>query len=92
MTDNLTLALVPSDQAIESRVGDETVLLHLVNGNYYGLDAMGTRIWAMLKDGIAPITIRDTLAAEFDIGGDVIAADLRKFLTDLLAHDIVTEI
>ena len=42
---------VPTTQAAISRVGAETVLLHLENGTYYGLDAEGTFVWDLLRDG-----------------------------------------
>ncbi len=91
MTDILTRRLAPSDHAIESAVGDETVLLHVENGAYYGLDPVGTRIWALLKDGLAPLAIRDALVAEYGVAAAVIEADLRKFLTDLHDQSIVTD-
>lgn len=89
MTDPMTQTLAPSPDATDSAVGDETVILHLGNGTYYGLDPLGTRIWAMLKDGQQPPAIRDTILGEFDVTPQVLEADMRKFLTDLLSHDIL---
>ena len=65
MTDILTRALRPSPDAVESAVGDETVILHLVNGTYYGLDPVGTRIWAMIKQGAAMPDICAKLADDY---------------------------
>ena len=53
MTDILDRHLAPSPDAAESAVGNETVILHLVNGTYYGLDPVGTRIWGLIKEGVA---------------------------------------
>lgn len=89
LTDPLTQTFTPSPEAADSGVGDETVILHLGNSTYYGLDPMGTRIWEMLKDGHQPPAIRDTLVTEYDVSAEVLEADMRKFLTDLLAHDIL---
>ena len=91
MTDILARPLIPSPSAVESAVGDETVLLHLVNGTYYGLDAVGTRIWAMLKDGIATGDICQRLAEDYGIDLPTIQADVRAFLSDLAAQDIVVD-
>jgi hypothetical protein len=91
MTDILQRRLSPSDDAVESAVGDETVILHLKNGTYYGLDAVGTRIWSLLKEGLTPTDICERLAQEYEVAGDVIEADARKFLTDLAAQDIVVD-
>jgi hypothetical protein len=89
MTDPLTQTLTPSPDAVDSGVGDETVILHLGNDTYYGLDPLGTRIWAMLKDGDQPPAIRGALLTEYDVEAGVLEADMRKFLSDLLAHDIL---
>lgn len=91
MTDILNSQLSPSDQAIESRVGEETVLLHLGNGTYYGLDAVGTRIWELIKLGMAPLPICVTLAQEYGVAREVIETDARRFLDDLKAHSILVD-
>ena len=91
MTDILQRRLVPSPDAAESAVGEETVILHLVNGTYYGLDAVGTRIWAMLKDGVATPDICRRLADDYGVELAVIEADARKFLGDLEAQGILVD-
>ena len=91
MTDILTRPLTPSPDAVESAVGDETVILHLVNGTYYGLDPVGTRIWAMIKDGAAMPDICRTLADEYGFALTTIEEDARKFLTDLEAQGILVD-
>lgn len=91
MTDRLDSALRPSEQVVESKVGDETVLLHLANGTYYGLDPVGTRIWSSIKAGVAlPDTCR-SLADEFGVDLATVEADARKFLADLEAQGIVVD-
>ena len=89
MTDILDQRLTPSRDAVESRVGDETVLLHLKSGTYFGLDAMGTRIWALLKEGMMPADICARLENEFDVERAVLEADTRRFLSDLKANAII---
>lgn len=91
MTDILDRRLVPSDDAVESAVGDETVILHLVNGTYYGLDPVGTQIWAMIKEGVASADICQRLAEQFDVDLPTIEDDARKFLTDLEAQGILID-
>ena len=91
MTDILTRRLAPSPDAMESAVGDETVILHLKNGAYYGLDPIGTEIWALLKQGLDPRTICAKIAADHDVDQAVVEADAARFLTDLQAHDIIQD-
>lgn len=89
MIDILDRRFAVSTDAAESAVGDETVILHLVNGTYYGLDPVGTQIWAMLKDGVATRDICRRLADEYGIELATIEADARTFLGDLDAQGIV---
>ena len=91
MTDILSLQLLPSEQALESRVGEETVILHLERDIYYGLDQLGTRIWQLLKDDMAPVAISDIVVREYGVTRELIEADMRRFLSDLYAHGIVVD-
>lgn len=88
-SDILSRTLTPSEQAIESRVGEETVLLHLENADYCGLDATGTRIWELLKDGSGPAAICRVTADDHAVPMAQVEDDARRFLADLLAHSIV---
>ena len=91
MTDIFAHRLAPSPDAVESRVGDETVILHLKNSTYYGLDPVGTRIWALLKEGLPPTEICGRIADEYGVARDVAEADARKFLDDLKSNGIIEE-
>ena len=64
----LTLAtrLTISDDVLAQEVGDEVVLLDLAGERYFGLDPVGTRIWALLPDAASLGAVLDNLCAEFD--------------------------
>jgi hypothetical protein len=87
--DILQQNLGPSEDAVEARVGDETVLLQRQRGTYYSLDPMGTRVWTLLKDGRSALEICALLAEEFGVEKAEVENDVRKFLADLQANDIV---
>ena len=91
MTDILQRRLTPSPDAATSAVGDETVILHLTKGTYFGLDPVGTRIWAMLKEGVATPDICRRLADEYSVELSTIESDARKFLGDLEAQGILVD-
>lgn len=91
MTDLLARRLLPSELAVESRVGEETVLLHLESGTYYGLDPLGTRIWEQIKDGMAILDICAAIAQDFDTPIETVSEDARAFLADLLGQGILVE-
>lgn len=91
MTDILNRQLLPSPDTVESAVGDETVILHLANATYYGLDAVGTRIWALIKDGMALPTICTQLAEEYGVEQTTVEEDARRFVSDLEAQGILID-
>ena len=91
MTDSLHRRWIPSRDTVESPVGEETVILHLKNSTYYGLDAVGTRIWSLLKEGVQPPEICERIAVEYDVAPEVAEADARRFLDDLKSNGIIEE-
>ena len=68
----------PSTQVLIQEVGGEAVLLDLARERYFGLDPVGTRIWALLAPAPVLEQVHASLCAEFD-------ADPARIETDLLA-------
>jgi hypothetical protein len=68
----------------------ETVLLNLESGVYYGLDAVGTRVWQLLMQGCAIASVRDTMIEEYDVAPDVLNADVMRLVGELRDRGIVT--
>lgn len=89
MTDLLDRDLCPSTDVAESPVGGETVLLHLVDGVYFGLDRVGTTIWELLKAGQAPRPICHALTETYAIDLAAAEADVRAFLAELEGRGLV---
>lgn len=79
-TFSVTLASTaqPSGEVLVQEVGDEAVLLDLSGERYFGLDPIGTRIWALLAPAPVLQQVHASLCAEFD-------ADPARIETDLLA-------
>lgn len=67
-----------SAKVLIQEVGGEAVLLDLGSERYFGLDPVGTRIWALLADAPALGQVHATLCGEFD-------AEPARIETDLLA-------
>jgi hypothetical protein len=83
--------LCASDDVVAREVGGEHVLLHLGTGTYFGLNAVGGRVWQMLEQGDTPISqLCAVIAAEFDAPPETIAQDVAALAQDLIAHDLVT--
>ena len=91
MNDILSRKLAPSPDVMESAVGDETIILHLANGVYYGLDGVGTRIWSSIQRGLSTTDICHQLSEEFNVDLATIEDDARLFLTELRKQGIVID-
>ena len=79
-TAHVTLAsqVRPSTQVLLQEVGGEAVLLDLAGERYFGLDPVGTRIWALLAQAPVLEQVHATLCEEFQ-------AEPARIETDLLA-------
>lgn len=87
MKPETTLARHP--EAADSRVGDETVILHLGSGLYFGLDPVGTRIWELLAQPQTLSALQAQLLAEFEVTADRLTADIAAFLDQMITHQII---
>jgi hypothetical protein len=88
---DMTAAYVPCPDAMESRLGEETVILHLGSGTYFGLDAVGTLVWEAMAGGQAatPADLCAHVRATFSDAPDTVEADVTAFLGQLVAHDLI---
>ncbi len=72
-----------SDQALSQEVSGETVLLDLASEQYFGLDAVGTRIWQLLKEGGVFEVIVQVITDEFEVAQEKVEQDLEELLLQL---------
>lgn len=78
-----------SDNAIRQNVGDESVILNLDNGQYYGLDEIGSRMLDLIDEHGQFETVVNVLLGEYDVEVEKITADLQELLGDLKEQGIV---
>jgi len=76
-------------EVLARQVGEETVMLDLANGSYFGLDPVGARIWQLLADGKTLVEICDVMVDEYDVTRDDIERDLLSLLDDLKARGLI---
>ena len=63
LTDSFSL----SEDVVARVVGEETMLLDLASGTYFGLNPVGGRFWQLLEDGLSATDARDALLEAFDV-------------------------
>lgn len=77
------------ESVVACNVMEETVLLDLNSGVYFGLDPVGTRIWAMLGSPRRISDLRDDLLQEFDIDAPACERSVCQFMNELATKGLV---
>jgi hypothetical protein len=87
---SLESRVVAAPGFLSADVAGETVILGLDRGLYYGLDAVGTRVWSLAAEARRVGDIVDVLVAEFDVEPARCVADVLALLGDMAEHGLVT--
>jgi hypothetical protein len=85
---DLTSTIVIRPDVVHRTLGEEALLLNLESGMYYGLNAVGTRAWALLQSENVGEACR-ALAAEFDAPVEQIRQDVLSLVTELIDKGLV---
>lgn len=77
------------DGVLIRELGGEAVVLNLDNECYYGLDDVGTHMWGVLTSSPSIDDAYATLLQEYDVAPEVLEADLRVWLGQLLENGLL---
>ena len=83
-----TYVSVPDDVLLQ-HVSDETVLLHLTTGTYFGLDPIGTRMLDLAIELSDEEAVVEALESEYEAERDTLAHDLEHLLSDLAGKSLI---
>jgi len=67
---------------------DESVLLDLKTGTYFGLDAVGTRIWQLIVEHASLARVRDIMLEEYAGDPETVERDLLELSRQLCAKGL----
>jgi Coenzyme PQQ synthesis protein D (PqqD) len=81
---------VHSPRAMFRAVGEETVLLDLESGTYFGLNPVGARIWQIMGEGKTFAEISDVILDEYDVTRERIEADLVALADQLAEQKLIS--
>ena len=77
-------------QVMVREVGDETVILDLANGTYYGLDLVGARIFQLMTEGKTLTQVCEVMLVEYVVTREDIERDLFALVQTLMERQLVT--
>ena len=81
--------MIPA-QVVARQVGEETVILDLGSGTYFGLDATGARIWQLMGEGKTLAEICEVMLAEYEVSREAIERDVLALAEELCAKQLIS--
>ena len=86
---SLNSVVTVSKDLVTADLGEEIAILYLENGVYYGLDAVGARIWDLIQEPKRVSEVRDNILAEYDVEPDRCKSELLDLLEELASQGLV---
>jgi hypothetical protein len=75
---------------VAREIGGEMMLMDLDSGTYFGLNAIGGRIWRALENGEPIEDLCAQLAQEFDVRPDTLHKDVDELLARLQEQKLIS--
>ena len=85
----VTLTYIQNAEIIQSKIGEEVVMLDMESGFYFGLNSVASIIWGMMKDGITFEALCNQLMEQFDVERSLCEADTQELINQLLEKKII---
>ena len=83
-------SVVRKDGCLDAEIDDEIVALNVESGACYGLNRVGSRIWALVAAPIRIDAICATLVAEYAVAPDLCERQVLDLLEELRAEGLIT--
>jgi hypothetical protein len=80
---------IQNKEVIQSRIGDEVVMLDVESGYYFGLNSVASVIWDMMKEKIELNTLVENLMKEFDVDKATCELDTLELLEEMKGKKII---
>ena len=77
---------------VQSKIGEEVVMLDMESGFYFGLNSVASVIWSLLADEIGFEKLIDQLMAQFDVERSVCETDTQELLDQMLEKNIIRKV
>jgi hypothetical protein len=77
---------------VQSKIGEEVVMLDMDSGFYFGLNSVASVIWGLLANVISFEALIDQLMAQFEVERSLCEADTKELLDQLLEKNIIRKV
>ena len=79
-----------SPEVMLQEISGEAVLLDLKSESYFGLDAVGTRIWRLVEQNGHLKSVHSAMLSEFDVESSRLEHDLQELIGRLVEAGLVS--
>jgi hypothetical protein len=86
---SLDTQLVVPDDVIFRELDGEAIILNLATGMYFGLDEIGTRLWALVTESGTLRHAVDVMAGEYDVDRPALEGDALELAGQLIDKGLV---
>lgn len=76
-------------ELLYSKIGDEIVLLTIDSGKYFKVDAVGSRIWEIIKEPTTIKTLLNQLIEEYEVSFEECQQDVMSFMERLQKDELI---
>lgn len=77
---------------VQSKIGEEVVMLDMDSGFYFGLNSVASVIWGLLANEIGFEALIDQLMAQFDVERSLCEADTKELLEQMVEKNIIRRV
>lgn len=74
---------------VSGKISDDSVILDLNAGIYYGVNSLGSKVWELVQEPCAVGKIVEALLADFEVEHGRCLHDLLEFLADMESRGLI---
>ena len=86
---NLNQLIQRNPDLIHADIDNETMLMSLSNGEYYGMNMVGSKIWELLENSMTVSSLVLELTNVYELTDEQCENDIQPFLISLLDKEII---
>lgn len=83
---------IRNEENLTSKIHDEIVMVNITQGNYFGLNSIGSDIWELLDTARSIDELCAILMEDYDIDLESCKSDVSTFIKDLLKKDLIHKV
>ena len=83
------VATINNENVVSRELEGEAVILNLESGVYFGLNEVGTRIWALIQQYGSLRKVLEAMQQEYEVAPQVLESDLLQLVGQLHARGLV---